>query len=231
MCNYTHTFLFSSLTLSTVLALRAVVSVWFRAGMSGPADGPADVQLQQELNGAKRLAEFRLQKVIELQDEVVRLRRLLLTVRGGSEALQRAKSIQSRGASTAMATAKSRPEAAVVEVAEEEGCAAAAAEVPLKRAFSKRPKLMRHSGSGRLSSVTSPPGSAAAAAGGGGGGGSSRSSIGGGCAGRRLASPKPRAPSFSGSAHSVSDGRCDAAFQRLSVGPQRGAARPASQQS
>ncbi|KAF5219203.1 hypothetical protein ECC02_007808 [Trypanosoma cruzi] len=45
--------------------------------------------LRVELDGANRLAEFRLQKVIELKAEVLRLRRLLLSLRGGSEALER----------------------------------------------------------------------------------------------------------------------------------------------
>ncbi|KAH9584248.1 hypothetical protein LSM04_005316 [Trypanosoma melophagium] len=57
-------------------------------------------KLQQELSGVNRLSEFRLHKIIELQDEILRLRRLLLTMRGGSEALQRrAKTVQRKSSS------------------------------------------------------------------------------------------------------------------------------------
>lgn len=46
-------------------------------------DGTGDESLRQELNGANRLAEFRLQKVNELQDEVQRLRQLVLDSQSG----------------------------------------------------------------------------------------------------------------------------------------------------
>ncbi|RNF26819.1 uncharacterized protein Tco025E_00901 [Trypanosoma conorhini] len=68
-------------------------------------DGGGDEALRQELNGANRLAEFRLKKVIELKGEVLRLRRLLLSVRGGSEALQRRGSTKRRDGSLPTATA------------------------------------------------------------------------------------------------------------------------------
>ncbi|ESL08459.1 hypothetical protein TRSC58_03838 [Trypanosoma rangeli SC58] len=70
--------------------------------MDGGGGGEA---LRRELEGANRLAEFRMKKVMELRGEVLRLRRLLLSVRGGSEALQRRGSTKRRNGSLATATA------------------------------------------------------------------------------------------------------------------------------
>ncbi|RNF04341.1 hypothetical protein TraAM80_05236 [Trypanosoma rangeli] len=67
--------------------------------------GGGDKVLRRELDGANRLAEFRLKKVMELRGEVLRLRRLLLSVQGGSEAMQRRGSTKRRDGSLATATA------------------------------------------------------------------------------------------------------------------------------
>ncbi|ORC82987.1 uncharacterized protein TM35_000791130 [Trypanosoma theileri] len=197
--------------------------------MNGLHEKSYNEKLQQELSGAKRLSEFRLHKIIELQDELVRLRRLLLTMRGGSEALQRAGSAKPRENSVLQTTKPVQRNSSlkpnIVQSRTNGKSSSTSSSPPATRVEKTTPttpaarKVRRRQLSSRSPSVTVAPPTTDTTVG---INGSSPAAV------FRGASPKPHMPSLARTERSTSSNRPAGNFQRPSVTPKKLASRQPS---